>query len=145
MEKLFVFFIGVLFLTSCTKDNESITYFKFINTTNSDLKIIAPRTDAGHSIVLDSVTVINQGAEAEFFYIEDGENQTSKYPFGKSLIKASIVFNDSVRIDYFYNDTSSRNILIIDNYAGGKVSESTFRYTYTITEEDYNNALLIEN
>ncbi len=56
-----------------------------------------------------------------------------------------LCFNDNKYLKYYQNNKEANEIYNLDNYTFVKINNTHFKYTYTITEEDYNNALPIEN
>lgn len=129
---------------SCITDHITSTVFIIKNNTNNLVKIDVQIMDESSSYIKDSLLVINEFSEVENSFIKDGEDSMALSPFGLNPNTAEIIFDDTLSIFYTWDDTNPRNIIDINNYTGGKVKDGLFEFTFTITEEDYNNAVLIE-
>lgn len=143
MKKTIVVIVTLSLCFSCIREYESRTNYLFINDTKAKIELVAKRTDSSHSYVIDSSTVIETKAKVEFYYVEDGDNQVSRHPFGYTVPEVNIVFNDSLILHYSHDDINPRNILQIENFEGGNVRTGIFEFSYAFTEEDFNNAVPI--
>jgi len=65
-------------------------------------------------------------------------------PFSGQSDSAYIIFDNNKQITYKQHDEKQRNILDINNYIGGEENDYLYKYEYTITDEDYDNAVDIE-
>ena len=94
--------------------------------------------------------------DTSFFIVENGLLKFTNSSMGQGLHEplncadtAIIIFNNTDTIRYTRLDTSSYNILKRENYQGiekQKNKHSTFYYySYTITEEDFQNAVNNKN
>ena len=88
----------------------------------------------------DSLIVISKNTEIKNTYI----NSTPIIPFGLAVDSLYIHFNENRRIIYRKNDEHLRNILDINSYDVRKNGNYLYEYEYTITDEDYDNAVNIE-
>lgn len=64
----------------------------------------------------------------------DGEIAT---PFECDSI--GLAFNSLKKVIYNWRNTSTRNLLLIENYSKEKVGENTYELKYLITVEDFEN------
>jgi hypothetical protein len=92
--------------------------------------------------------------ELTFFHTPDYKD-TIFFIFPDSIIEynsaiggfadsAYLNFDNVKQIIYRLNDGMTRNILVEDNYMGGKVNDYLYQYVYEITEEDFENAIEIK-
>jgi len=105
--------------------------------------------DSGHNIVAEIYQTENQKDQiimnnieiwSDTFYIDD---IVTNFPFfGDSVI---VTYNDTVSITHYpWNWTGenvARSIMLEDNWLGGEVKDNYYRYEYTFTDADYQEAL----
>lgn len=134
---------SILLLISCRPDHISYIYYKefvFKNETDFQLKVDAinffsfvDRTPENFSAYIieskDSLTQVNSNGDMSSYRIEIAYSDSVVVTFGN---KKSISFTPG--------DHSRYNSLNFRNFNIDSVSEYRSRYTYTFTQEDYNNA-----
>lgn len=139
--------ILLLPLISCNPDYYSTTKFIVENKSNQFIKVEIYNFMTEEEAFVDTSFNLSTGDKYEISYGGKGD-ESYKYPFGYRTDSAIIRFN-SDKIKLFYkDDLQDRNILEINNFIGKKVSEENYQikyeYTYSITDEDYNNSNLID-
>lgn len=130
---------------SCIKEYETTIDFCVKNTSGHDVSLFVSKTEIEFGQIADTILAIPNGAE--FVYNHSGKGKGSSeyvFPFGFHSDSACITFDDGLRLTYLKEGIIPRNILHKESYVGGKVSERHglcyYKYTYTITDDDYNNA-----
>lgn len=133
-------------MVSSCGTGEPETQTEFIIENVSSYKVELTVFDAGmpNQYSKDVTFLLNSNSEVSHYYITDGENQPYTSPFSGSADSAYVVFDDNLQIIYRRDDSNLRNILDINSYVGGKIGDSYFKYTYYITDEDFENAVDIE-
>ena len=138
MYKIYVFLAAMFLFVSCTKETGTINETVIVNNSGYNVSFTAyNRQDIAFTLAHGekaSETREHDSGGAEIFPTESD-----------SII---IVFKDS-RIAKYYNATvpNGRSPFYIGAYnkesLGEKNDFNRYTYTYTITEEDFNNATLI--
>ena len=131
------------FLFSCEKSNVTTTTFDIMNFSNHSVKLSVYNANIGTNVTEDSTFIITNDSTLQFEYIINDYDANYPHPFGNNPDSALIVFDDTLFIRYEYADTSSRNILSIRSYIGGKHTTELYKYYYNITTEDYDTAVII--
>jgi hypothetical protein len=141
MKKIIITIIIALGLFSCIKEYETTTTFNIKNNSGHNVKISVYNGNFQIGVNLDSTFFILKNQPFSYSFTYKGENNNFPYPFGKISDSAYIIYDDTIYVKYVKVDTSTRNILNIDNYSGGRKNCSLFEYFYSITENDYNFAV----
>jgi hypothetical protein len=140
-----ILFSASLILASCIKEHETTTYFYIKNISNHAVEVKVFNADLQLGYSIDTLFLLEPLVEFNYFVIVKGEDSPSKFPFGVSSDSALVIFNDTTIIKHKqklrYNDSSVKNILSIDSYEVDKKDDDLYKCYYSITEEDYNNAI----
>ncbi len=141
------FIVPLLFLFSCIVEDDTLTIYNVKNETVYDISMVIHNFVYHESLppIPDSIIQISAN---DVFSINYGG---SHYPFplGESTDSVIIIFDGSRKLIHRRNELDTyRNILNRDSYVE-RVNEDNhvtyYHYTYTLTEEDYNNAVPIED
>lgn len=140
--KLVIAFILInLFIISCEPEPmDTHLEYTIYNSSKYTVELSIFKAKFTNSRIRDTTITINSNTELNY----DFYNKSGQYPFGMSTDSAYITFNESKRLIYKREDNQIRNILDINNWSGGKVGEYLYEFEYFITDEDYENADLIE-
>lgn len=123
---------------SCIKDYQTYTSFEIKNGTGRQVTLMIPRFEYNQSLPLkDTIIVLASNKGIEQLYYDDGKNASWKYPLGFGTDSVYILFTEQDTVKYAYTDNSVRNPLRIENYAGGRKSDVSYKYIFIITEQDY--------
>jgi len=141
MKKLIILVPVIFALCSCgpKPENTQIDYITK-NISAHDVKLIIFYYNCD-SFYTDTIISIPKNGEIIKRYIDQ---YIGNSPFSLNDDSANIVFDNVKQISYKKGDGQSRNILDINNYEGGKVTEYYYKYQYEITDEDYANAVEIK-
>jgi len=142
MKKQIIYLLIMPLFLSCgtgePMDDTQIDYItKNISSHNVQLIIFYKNSN---NIYKDTVFSIPSDNEIKLSYI----NIIVDSPFGLPNDSAYIIFDNIKQIIYVRDDGQARNILDINSYEGGKVTEYSYKYQYEITDEDYANAVEIK-
>ena len=141
MKKISIILISVLLFSSCIRDYTTMTKFIIENNYEYELKIEVKRFDTEIGAQVDTIFTIGSGSKISHKYSERGEDAVSNYPFGIYSDSIIIYFNDTVSRLFSKYEESQYNPLKIENYSGGKVRKGRYTFTYTITNQDFQEAL----
>lgn len=141
-NKIGLIVILILILANaCVKDFRTITIYKVENATDYPVKIHVPKfKERGKHYSVDTVFVIDAQSEIEHYYSIEGRDSNFTPPFGISADSAEVIFHDKTFILNVREDSSPRNILVQNNYSGGKVTNTEYEYRFAITDEDHQKA-----
>lgn len=146
-NKLIFFVIVIVSVASSCDRMEPYTNVEFVIINNSkyttDLRYFIYRMPDGYTKT-DTMLRITQNSEIRVCYYDDMGSSIYGFPLGIYPDSVFLTFDNTKRIIYRSNDSSGKGILDINNYEKRKVDEHNYEFTYTITEEDYNNAILIK-
>lgn len=144
VRKLFFIFcftvlgLGYTIQTSCVIE-EPLISTEHILSNNSQFKITLysySRGDTHDSISLDA------GTQKTSEYYEEGTIGACPYSGGDSVI---VVYNNNDSITHYpwnWSGTNvERSIMNEENWLGGKTGENFYRYQYTFTDADYQEAV----
>ena len=140
MKKLIILASAIYLMCSCGPEPEDmITDYIIKNSTmhNVELTIFYTFFDKNNGDTTFSIPAKEEIKESYFSMNIDS-------PFGGAEDSAYIIFDNAKQIIYRRDDGQLRNILDINSYLGGEVKEYWYQYQYTITDEDYANALEIK-
>lgn len=104
--------------------------FKYFNRSGSKVEFILFRSFGNDTILMN--------ADGYYTTVIDVENGFEP-PFICDSIE--MVFNGTTHLLYHWTDESPRNPLLLESYDQKKISNYQYEFTYTITEQDYLNAL----
>ncbi|BDX39108.1 hypothetical protein CYCD_24630 [Tenuifilaceae bacterium CYCD] len=145
--KLIFFVIAIVSVASSCDRMEPYTNVEFVIINNSkysvDLHYFTYITPDGYAKA-DTVLSIPQYSEIRVYYYDDMGSSIYGFPLGVSPDSVYLTFDNTKRIIYRSNDSSDKGILDINSYEEKKIDEHNYEFTYTITEDDYNNAVLIK-
>jgi hypothetical protein len=141
MKKISIVLIWVLLLSSCIKDYSTLTEFVIENNLEHVVKIQVSNFETEFYSSVDTIFTIGVGSKINYNYEKDGEDAVYEYPFGASSDSIIIHFNDTVSSIFSKNKDSQYNPLKIENYSGGRIKKGLYRYTYTFTNQDFQEAL----
>jgi hypothetical protein len=142
---IIIIIINGTIISSCIKDYETVTSFYVKNISNHEVILTVFNAEFQTlGSYKDTSYTIPQYSEISYYSVSKGKDSHYYYPFGPLADSAFITFDNSLRIIYRRNDSSPRNILNIENYKGGKKNDELYEYTYSITNEDYANAIEIK-
>jgi len=132
----FFCFLGLLIYSGCIiEDPETLT--EHILTNNTERKIVLIPYSQGDS----GIVILKKNEEIKYEFSEQGINHGNPFS-GDSLI---VTFDDTLSITHYpWNWTGenvARSIMLEDNWLGGKVEDNYYRYEYTFTDADYQEAL----
>ncbi len=135
--------VSLLFL-SCKPETAISTSFIIKNNSThlTELKVFRFETYFGNQI--DTTFNIPSNSEIEIKYGGNVGDSEYNFPFGIDVDSIYIDFDAIQRIIYRRNESKIRSILEIENYSGGKIDDDYFRYAYSITDDDYDNAIEIK-
>ena len=143
-----MFLVWLLICFSCTKDFTTSTIFIITNNTDKEVELsiklgtyIVGHSDRDTFAIFPSESITQE-------YKADGKNAVYSYPFDPGADSVKINFNSKRMLSYTLLDSTSRNPLLFENYTNTKISSSdggVYECIFTIIEEDYNNAVPIEN
>ncbi len=141
MKNYILYILIVLAIESCgpgePMDNPQIDYaIKNISNHNVEIKVFDAHLDF---VYIDTTFSFFPNSEIKY-----SSNGGIIYVFGGSEDSAFVTFNSLRRIIYRRDDGKSRNIIDIKSWNGGKVNDYLYQYQYTITDEDYANAIEIK-
>ena len=129
-----------LFIISCEPEPEDPnTEFYIKNISSHNVEITIFNAGMPNQSPTDAIISLPSNSGTSYHYVSyDG------YPLVDPVDSAYIKFNDEKQIIYRKNDGQSRNILDINSwdYISGVSIEHI--YIYSITDEDYNNAIEIK-
>lgn len=131
----------VFFFSSCIKDYSTLTEFIIKNNSEYELKIQVSNFETEFYSTVDTTFIIGVDSQISYKYEKDGEEAVYYNPFGTSSDSIIIYFNDTITNMFNKNNPSLYNPLIMENYSGGKVKKGLYRYTYTFTNQDFQEAL----
>nr|WP_321407028.1 hypothetical protein [uncultured Carboxylicivirga sp.] len=140
MNKIYAILVAMLLLISCTIETGTINETVIINNSGNNVSFTAYFSHQ------DIVITLENGEEASETRSHDSGGAEIFPTLSDSIF---IVFNDT-RIAKYYNEIvpGGRSPFNIDAYnlesLGEKNHFNKYSYTYTISEEDYNNAIPIE-
>ncbi len=86
------------------------------------------------------MVALNPNSEVKYEYI----NRIPGNAFNLPADSAYITFDNAKRLIYRKEDGKPRNILELNGYDSGLENEYWFKFQYNITNEDYDNAIIIE-
>ena len=141
MKKILLLLVCVVGLKSCFFGDEGMEGYSifvsmdFCNECDVDVRIIGYGYygDIDTTLICgDSCTSINCEVETLNFYPSDVLGYSVKLVFG----------DDVASVKYGYFDTVPRSPLFDEAYEITKISEAHYKKLYTITQEDFQNALL---
>jgi len=147
MKKLIILtvYISFLFLSCNKSEPESDTEFIIKNLSSHKVELTVFDAYLPDKFNTEDITVLlNINSEKSYIYSLDGEHMFIDFTFGRTADSAYIIFNNSRKIKYKRNDLNPRNIIDINSWKGLIVSDTYFIYTYSITDEDYENAIEIK-
>ena len=96
------------------------------------------------SLTFFNVYISDNNYKDTTFYLAQNSNIKYHPPFGGVNDSCYIIFDGDRQIIYRRNDGQPRNILDVNSFTGGSVSDYLYQYLYEITEEDYTNAVEIK-
>ena len=143
MKTLHILIILLLFcLVSCIIEDSTDVTFTINNQSEQAVKISIKNASLdGGSVRKDTVLSILVHASFTYNYSDIGGANT--LPFG-GVDTVWVIFNTADSVLYVYKDNSSRNILKTESYEKNVTTKkhiTSYTYTYTLTEEDYQNAI----
>lgn len=138
-------YISFLFSSCGTGEPESITEFIIKNTSSHMVGLTVFDAKLPEQFNTENITILlNSNSEENYYYSLDGEHMFIDFVFGRTADSAYLVFDDTLQIIYRQNDLNPRNILDINSWDGVKESDTYFIYSYSITNDDYENAVNIK-
>ena len=149
-KPLFISVILVISFNSCIREYVTDTRFHVKNQSNRELSLTLFNTDFGSfGFYKDTTLLLPNGTQITYGTNLKGEDSPDYFPFGPSTDSVYITFDDNVRIIYRqplrFSNGGNRNILSRESYTGGKSGEknsiSYYEYFYSITEQDYLDAI----
>ena len=131
--------LNFLFISACGPEPpDTDTEYTLKNVSSHNIKIEIFDAYFDH-IKNDTIFFITSNSDISYRFINN-----SHLPFGGPTDSVYIVFNDTKQIIYRWDDENPRNILDLNSYDGGKVSDYWYKYEYFITDDDYDNAVEIK-
>lgn len=122
---------------SCIREYSTLTKFVIENKSSQLIKIKISNFETKFYSTVDTIFSILPNSEFHNQYENDGEDFVYPYPFGIAADSAMILVNDTVFRIFSKDNPSSRNILNITNYPGGKEKKGLYKYIYKFTDEDF--------
>lgn len=141
MKKIILISVLALLISSCIKDYSTLTEFVIENNSDHAVKASLTNFEAEFYKSVDTVFTIGVGSKISYSYENDGDDTVYEYPFGTSSGPIVIHFDNSVSSTFNKNNESKFNPLKLENYSGGKIKKGYYRYTYTFTNQDFEEAL----
>ena len=145
MKRSFILLlIIILIINSCIKEKAVTTSFIVKNLSDYHVDLLIFGFEDNLKAKVD--TIFNIPTDSQIKVCYGGTLGTSVYnfPFGIDVDSAFIVFENLRRTIYRRENISNRNILNIQSYTGGKIDDDYYEYIYSIINEDFNNAIPIE-
>lgn len=142
MKKKLLFLAAALVIISCgPKPEDSKLYYTIKNASTHILKLkVFDLFDQESNNYCDTTFLLNENSEIIFRY----EYLSSiDGAFGPAADSVYIIFDDIKQLIYKRGDGKNRNIFDIENYEEIEIDDD-LQFTYSITNEDYENAILIE-
>jgi len=147
MKNIFIFILLGYIACSCSIDQGTSTTFHVQNQSGRDLSIDFFNTEFFRLETFKDTTlyVPNNTSIKQLISGRGRNGPTSPFPFGSATDSVIIRFGGDVRIIYRqplrFENGGSRNILSLDSYTGGRKRKGVYEFFYTITEQDYLDAL----
>ncbi len=144
------FIVPLIFLFSCIVETSTNTMYTIKNETVHDVNLTLYKLHYINSLLQVSESTVGIAANDEFREIYGGDtgSQLFLYPFGESTDSVIIIFDSSRKLIHRRNELDSYRSILNRNSYIERVNEDNnityYHYTYTLTEEDYNNAVPIE-
>lgn len=148
MRKNAMTILLLILVIGCNKDYQIESHFEVTNNSTHvvQLKVFSVCIQNLGQASMDTTYLFNGGSKAVYFYVEKTSrnivDDTYIEPF-MDADSAQIIFDGTHRISYKPSDNNPRNILLKSSYTGGKSDKRYFKYQYSITDEDYKNAVKI--
>jgi|GEM_PF-2014852 len=148
IKKIILIVIVAFWIEACNKDFETYSLFEVINNSShvTKLELFGFISQDGHWSN-DTTFKLPKGQSVKVDYIYKTGDKNAEDPVidpFSGADSAYIIFDDTLRIVYKPDDSSPRNILKKNSYTGGKTDRRFFEYHYSITDDDYKNAIKIE-
>jgi hypothetical protein len=145
MKQFTILIITTLMVYSCEPEQESSAHLFIKNISSHNVELTVFNAWLPNQNSKDTTFVLARNSEISYYFKVDGELfNFSILPFGGTADSAYLVFNDNLRVIYRRDDLNIRNILDISNWDEVKESDTYFKYTYLITDDDYETAVNIE-
>jgi hypothetical protein len=143
--KIVLLMIISLLLSSCGMEPESLTEFIVKNSSSHNVEFTIFNGELPHKVGAQTITILlNEDSEESYIYTMDGENRFyDNYVLG-GPDSVYITFDNNRLITYKPNEPDPRNFIDISSWEGEKMSDTHYIYTYSITNEDYENATEIK-
>ena len=144
MKNLAFFIFVILIMVSCIRTSQrTFIAFRVENKAGVSVKLRLNNMPNNRGSLKDTIIRLSNNEVWSYGSVYNiGMSQGRD--FGR-VDSALLVFNGIDEVLYVRNDTLPRNIFDINNYTGGEQKTKSpgdlFVFTYTITEEDYLNAL----
>ena len=148
MKKIILVAVVAFLIGACNQDFETYSLFKVSNNSSHvfKLKVFGAFLQDGHG-GRDTTFIFQVGQSVKISYIIKTGERNGEDPVTEPFIEADsahVIFVDTLRIVYKPDDSSLRNILKKNSYTGGRTDRRFFEYHYSITDDDYKNAMKIE-
>ena len=131
----------VLFIISCEPEPyDKQLNFTINNNSKYTIELDIFKSYFPNSPIRDTSLTIVSGSELIYTFY----NKSGQEPFGMSSDSAYITFDSIRRLIYKREDSQIRNILDVNSWKVDTVNIHTYEFEYSFTDEDYENAVLIE-
>lgn len=147
LKNIFIFILLSYIACSCSIDPGTSTTFHVQNQSGRNLSIDFFNTEFFRiETFIDTTLYVPNNTRIKQFISGRGRNGPNTiFPFGSATDSVIIRFEGDVRIIYRqprrFGNAGNRNILSLDSYTGGRKREGVYEFFYTITEQDYLDAL----
>jgi len=142
MKKITIFIIIGLIICSCEPEpQDPNTHFQIKNNSSYNVEVTIYNARVPDKSLDDLTIFLSSNYAMTYSYV----CSSNEYPLLDEADSAIIVFNDERQIIYRKNDDQLRNILDISSW-NEEISAVYYKYlyTYSIENEDYENAVNIE-
>ncbi|MER2996065.1 hypothetical protein [Pontibacter populi] len=129
-------------------DHQLKLNFYYKNNSNRTIQIrhFDDRNTNGELVLVYTFTILPQDSALFISIDEEGDENYSPEDFDRYFQMNPTI--DSVYIEYdsekfqayTLEDAQTRNVLDMSNYKADEISNNNFRFVYTFTEDDYQNA-----
>lgn len=141
MKKIKILFIITLSVLSFSCDKKGVLELYIVNQYTNTIKMEQRTYNDSSNYIIDTVYVLKPNAKIRIHRFSrigsppEIKNTIATYAYG------NIIFNDSVSIFYTSSDTFQKNMCYGSCFKIVSENEYLDKATYTVDEEDYQNAL----
>ncbi len=133
--------LAIIFIISCEPEPyDAQLNFTIHNNSKYMVELGIFKSKFSNSPIRDTSFTIGSGSELNYTFY----NKSGQEPFGMSSDSAYITFDNIRRLIYKREDNQIKNILDVNSWKVDTVNDHTYEFEYFITDEDYENAVLIE-